>query len=475
MKIKNVLILVIIALAFLLCFSVTTSPLYNFCSSDSALFALMGQAFLDGKILYKDIFDHKGPILFFIEALGQFVIPGRLGIFIFQLINLTFILFFVQKMASFFVANKQAWIIILVSLIFLFNPFGGGNLTEEYSLLFLIVPLYLVIRDFKQVTPVYPLKYTFIYGLCFTLIAFIRISNAAPLAGIILTVIVFLIREGKWKSLLMHSLVFILAIIVVTVPICIYFYSKDALYDMFYGTFIFNMKYAGNSVNFDFRYALVFLFGFAVVLFAVFNSYIYYKNTKNARILLLICLMSVLSLIAVNMGMIYLHYQVILLPLLALAVAITITNWQNKNSYKLQKYAIILSLIIFIIPFLYFTRNTLISAYSNCKFGMSVFNYPEFTIPEEEKSNVLAYNLDSGWYLYQKVLPSYKYFTNQDFWIAMNPGILDEFNEVMRKNPPCWVIIRPDYMGNKELEIILNTQYEINTNNNTYTVYRLLK
>ena len=60
-----------LAISFLLAFSPSTSPLWFFVGEDSGVFKSFGQAIIQGKVIYKDIFDNKGPILYFINALGQ--------------------------------------------------------------------------------------------------------------------------------------------------------------------------------------------------------------------------------------------------------------------------------------------------------------------------------------------------------------------------------------------------------------------
>ena len=86
-------------IGMILC-SAYTSPLYsNYFGADSALFTLIGKGITEGKIVYKDLFDHKGPLLFFIEALGYFIGKST-GIFIIQctfgIINL-FLLYKIWK------------------------------------------------------------------------------------------------------------------------------------------------------------------------------------------------------------------------------------------------------------------------------------------------------------------------------------------------------------------------------------------
>jgi hypothetical protein len=60
-------ILALIAVLFLLIFAYGTSPLFidNFGISDSAIFLLIGKGITAGYIPYVDLFDHKGPVMFY--------------------------------------------------------------------------------------------------------------------------------------------------------------------------------------------------------------------------------------------------------------------------------------------------------------------------------------------------------------------------------------------------------------------------
>lgn len=42
----------------------------NYYGGDSAVFILIGKMFNAGKVPYVDFFEHKGPTLIFIEAIG---------------------------------------------------------------------------------------------------------------------------------------------------------------------------------------------------------------------------------------------------------------------------------------------------------------------------------------------------------------------------------------------------------------------
>ena len=145
-----VLLFLPIAIIFLLLYSYTTSPLFIHEGMDSAVFKTMGLAILQGKIPYVDIFDHKGPILYFINALGQFLIPGRLGIFCLQVIGLSIVLIFLFKTANLFIGKFASFISVLITLFVYGGVIQEGNQCEEWMMIFFSISLYYVLKYFTQ-------------------------------------------------------------------------------------------------------------------------------------------------------------------------------------------------------------------------------------------------------------------------------------------------------------------------------------
>lgn len=101
-------ILTLIAVLFLLIFSYGTSPLFinNFGISDSAIFLLIGKGITAGYIPYVDLFDHKGPVMFFIEALGWWISPNRFGNFLLQWLFMGVNLVLIFKMGRLFLEKN---------------------------------------------------------------------------------------------------------------------------------------------------------------------------------------------------------------------------------------------------------------------------------------------------------------------------------------------------------------------------------
>lgn len=104
-------------------------------SHDSGIFLYFGQQILRGKIPFLDLWDHKPPLIFYVDALGLFIGRGSLwGIWNLELLSLS-----ASILSGFLVLRRYYRGFPLTfgigaglgSLVFLLE---GGNLTEEFSL-----------------------------------------------------------------------------------------------------------------------------------------------------------------------------------------------------------------------------------------------------------------------------------------------------------------------------------------------------
>ena len=75
---------------------------------DSAIFATVGNALNKGRVLYTEIVDNKGPLIYFIDALGL-TINYDFGIFIIEFIFLFIGAIFLYKTAKIITKDKK-WV-----------------------------------------------------------------------------------------------------------------------------------------------------------------------------------------------------------------------------------------------------------------------------------------------------------------------------------------------------------------------------
>ena len=140
-RLPGFLITSISGFLFLLTQSASTSPLFYWSYVDSTIFRLLGLTLVRGGKLYVTTLDSKGPVLFFIEALGAWISSGRLGIFLVQYFFLLVTLFSILLIARLILNNKFSWIFPILYLCFYGFAFEGGNLAEEFSLSFIFLSI----------------------------------------------------------------------------------------------------------------------------------------------------------------------------------------------------------------------------------------------------------------------------------------------------------------------------------------------
>ena len=201
-------ILFLVAFLFVFLFSCTTSPLYEhhpfWFHGDSGIFQEMGVCLVQGGTPYVDLFDHKGPILWFIQALGIWISP-RWGIMILQSISLFCTLVLWYKTA--FLIIEKRWVSFAISLsglLFLMAFYQRGNLCEEWCLPFISLPIYLYFYRWRKKHTPHPLYSTldsFIIGLCVGVIAMIRLNNMAPIIGFVLWDFIMCLKHKEYKKL----------------------------------------------------------------------------------------------------------------------------------------------------------------------------------------------------------------------------------------------------------------------------------
>ena len=101
----------VLSAAFIMICSVSTSPLVpNFYHWDSAIFQVVGKSWTRGIMPYAECFDHKGPLLFLLEAIGYMFGIGKVGVAIVQWISLSISFFFIYKIARLFMNSKLSLI-----------------------------------------------------------------------------------------------------------------------------------------------------------------------------------------------------------------------------------------------------------------------------------------------------------------------------------------------------------------------------
>lgn len=138
---------------FVLNFSYSTSPLTPYYwGGDTAQFLTIGKAWCLGKIPYKEMFDHKGPFIFFVDMVGFALTRGKstIGVFTLQVVFMLFSLIAFYKIGRLFLDSASFGIMTcLMALICTKLNYVEGNTVEEYCVPFIAWSLYGITKWFK--------------------------------------------------------------------------------------------------------------------------------------------------------------------------------------------------------------------------------------------------------------------------------------------------------------------------------------
>lgn len=324
-------ILLIAAFLFVYFFSCTTSPLYEhhpfWFHGDSGIFQEMGICLVQGGTPYADLFDHKGPVLWFIQALGIMISP-RWGIMALQILVLLCTLTLWYK-SSILLNGKTivSALVALSGLLFLMAFYRRGNLCEEWSLPFISLPIYIYLKRNKSTesekSPIYSRFDLLVVGLCVGVLAMIRLNNTAPLIGFVILHFIRRLQQKEYRHFWTDVSIICGGIAIVFI-VCSTFYLIKAgwtgVYEMIYGTFVFNFIYIIGDTNLPFaarivQYVPVFLSILITIVYFLYN-----RGSKNLSTPLIISY--IITLIAIgNFG--YPHYMVIFIPLIMVSIGIT--------------------------------------------------------------------------------------------------------------------------------------------------------
>ena len=432
---------------------------------DSNVFLCMGKFTLKGLIPYKDCFDHKGPVTVLINCFISLFHNSEIGYVWVLTFLMTFILIAINKILKLYFNRKMSIILTLVCLLII-RVYGFSNITENHCLPFLMWSIYFAIKYLKSshISKKHNVWYSFFYGITFMVCTLTRLTNALPLCIFILVGFIVLIREKQGINLIKNILFFIIGAAICFLPFLIYFYCNDAVYDMLYGTILYNIEYTLNiSKNKDItvitiiRQVVWYLSLFIVaMIIAVYNII---KNQQERRVAICVLLASITAIGFQLQSRMYTHYLVVYIPILI--VAIGLFSYMLKDK-KVKKFAMIL-LIFSIILVSY--KN--VSAYRESYYRLYKDNSAHVfireskqikeKIPESDRKSVIAYNIHPLFYLSTDIVPCYKNFVLQDFQCS--------FSDEMRKN------FEKDIMSLKAKYIVLTNGEKNNMDTFIYQNY----
>lgn len=252
-RLRRVLwLLLISAAALLLCSK--TSPLYTFQDwMDANIFYTMGKSLFSGRVLYRDVFDHKGPILYLFYGLGWLLDrTGFGGVLLLEIICFAAFLALGLRAAELLAgrALHPAWAALPAGAIAASRAFSHGGSAEELLLPFLAAALYTALRVLQNRTDPLPLHAVLLQGVLAGCALWLKYTVLGFYLIWVAVLAVLYARRRWWARLGQSCAAYLAGMAVATLPWVAYFGVNGALGDWFTAYFYDNLfLYSGTGTG----------------------------------------------------------------------------------------------------------------------------------------------------------------------------------------------------------------------------------
>ncbi len=235
------------------------SPLYAFNHwVDPHVYFPIGSGMLHGLMPYRDLFDHKGPILYFIHTIATLVSNTSLiGVWCFEIIYSFFFLYYGLKTIWLFNKDASVWIVVLLSLITYTNAsFERGDSCEELCLPLLTYTVYIAFKC-TLLKRLPSCKETLAIGICLATVFWVKFTICALFLGWFLVILLIAYREKRLRSLFSIILFICLGTLVITIPVLGFYIYNGAIEDLFNVYLLCNLKYSPHDYGYGVDVSLI--------------------------------------------------------------------------------------------------------------------------------------------------------------------------------------------------------------------------
>lgn len=475
---KLILYLLVIAVVGITLCS-RTSPLYRFNDSfDSHIYFTIGRGMSEGKILYRDLLDQKGPYIYFIHALAS-LIDNRtfFGIYLIQIIFFFTTLFFGAKIIKIFIKEDRCIYFgmpIFVAIVLSSFAYWYGNNSEEYCWPSLMFGIYVLVKSLNYDRLPTKKEYFWI-GITSGFVLWLKFTFLAFYIGWYLVPLILYIKNKEGHQFVESILSIIGGVAVISIPVIMYFWINGALYDLWTSYFYNNLfvykavslkeyKYGMIEQIFDSLWEQGNLNPQVSLLLICSFIWVYFQVNKKTFLSLAMAFFA-LGAVVMGIGVTYLYYYSIfsVFAIFSVIPIYRIINFMVGKNF-IKETLIFIGCIILIliqsrnISFILRDKNS----YPQIKFAK--------IMSQSEHPTLLNYNmLDAGFYTASGIVPDTKYFCR------INMPIQEQFdvqNDIV-DNGKVEFIVTKEFYEFPLYDLIAEGDHDNGEGNIHYYLYRL--
>ena len=481
---------IVLIITSTLCITVCSksSPIYPFNNWDDAnCFFTVGKSITNNIVMYKDIFEQKGPLLYFIHTFAYLISHTTfIGVYFLELITCFLFLLISYKTLRLFIDTNVIYSIpIIAVIIYSSSALSHGGSAEEFCLPCVALCNYFGIKALKYNERINWKKWLVI-GVTSGAVLWIKFSLLGFYIGFGLVFAVIYIKNRQAKSLFQAFVSLVTGIIIVSLPVLLYFIINNAVTDLFEvyfydNLFIYTVDSTGNKwfsllVNLYKGYSSFienYLLGFIMIIAGM----MYLLKKKQTLLIYMVLTFLCSFLLIYSGGRNYVYYSFlfsIYVPFGILLFHSLFRIFTNRIPKKLTKkrYIIIpLGAVLYsacLIFMFVFSTNTYMLKYSKEDLPQFKFNK---VISQTEQPTLLNYGfLDGGFYTVCNIMPNCKYFCG----LNIPYGEISETQDYFIENEMIDYVVTREIPLSKYQQIhykyLSSARFE-STENNYYTYY----
>lgn len=414
---------------------------------DEAVFVYVAKSVVNGDLLYKDVFDHKGPLLYLIYGCGLNLSAKYIGIHILEMLSLFIASIFMYKAVRLFYNTLPSLWSVLWSLVFFYKlKVYGCSGCEEWLLPFISCGLYqfsLFIKYGGNIT----LKNIAILSFCFVCSFLIKLTAVAFFSAIALFVICYMLNKKQYGKLIHYFMFFLIFSVLFISPLIVYALWNNILYDIYFANIRFNLLYpsdCGSKNGFIpiLKRVLTEMKGEGTFpVWGFFYFLIPFLFKKRTIIWIGTSVIMFFCIIACSIGRIHPHYYIICVPILCFVV---VFFWDVIYSNLGRRYGSICILSMFLFFNVFVLKKIIKAGFNEFQSTTGIISS---TVKKEaspvdiihkytaEGDRILVAGNGVSLYLESDRLSSSKYSYIYPI-INISSQIKDEYIEELRMNPP---------------------------------------
>ncbi len=439
---------------------------------DANAFFTVGKSMFHGVVPYRDLFEQKGPFLYFIYGIGYLIShKSFLGVFLLEVLFWTVHLYFVYKILLFFIKEKNAYILLPIYTVTLCTreAFVHGGGAEEFCLPFFSMTLYFFLAHFKEKEICY--KHLFLSGMCAGIVLMIKYTLLGFWFGFMAMLFFSLLKEKKVKKAFLSCGVFLSGMFII-IGICFFYLGiHHAIGDFFKVYFVINMTAYSEEVSSLFVRLLKVYKGFYSVcknsgfierIFIVGMPLFLLKLDMKRFGKLSLFVVYLFSILGVFFGLKFYRYYLFPMFVFILISYIVVASFLEKMGFLKRNFYFIFFSFVFSVGGAYLGANYREMLFTQRK-DFFQFQFADIILQRENPTLVNIGYLDCGVYTTTGIIPSTYFFERQNIDYAHFKDNIDSFQKYIEDKETLFIVYftKLDEKTLREREKMLFLNYDL--------------